>query len=98
VGISSSGIGFDSEIETSEKKALFLRTVSDHRRRADLYFFSTPVISDRLLYSLESQYPSPDVTDLSNLDIIVVMGGGYYPSGVLYDSQVINVDNKTKKS
>jgi len=46
-----------------------------------LYFFSIPVISDRLLYSLESQYPSPDVTDLSNLDIIVVLGGGYYPSG-----------------
>jgi flagellar biosynthesis protein FliR len=48
-----------------------------------LYFFSTPVISDRLLYSLKSQYPSPDVTDLSNLDIIVVMVGRYYPSGVL---------------
>ena len=46
-----------------------------------LYVFSIPAISDRLLYSLESQYRGPDVVDLSNLDIVVVLGAGYLSSG-----------------
>ena len=46
-----------------------------------LYLFSIPAISDRLLYSLESQHRQPDVDALSSLDLVVVLGGGYHPSG-----------------
>ena len=46
-----------------------------------LYIFSIPVISERLLYSLESQSRQPNVENLSSLDIVVVLGAGYYPSG-----------------
>jgi len=46
-----------------------------------LYLFSIPAISNLLLYSLESQYQQPDIEYLSSLDLIVVLGAGYYPSG-----------------
>ena len=46
-----------------------------------IYLFSIPAVSDRLLYSLESQYRQPDVEALSSLDLVVVLGAGYYPSG-----------------
>jgi uncharacterized SAM-binding protein YcdF (DUF218 family) len=46
-----------------------------------LYVFSIPAISERLLYSLESQNRRPDNEALSSLDFVVVLGGGYYPSG-----------------
>jgi uncharacterized SAM-binding protein YcdF (DUF218 family) len=45
-----------------------------------LYLFSIPAISDRLLYSLESQCRRPDIEVLSSLDLVVVLGAGYYPS------------------
>lgn len=45
-----------------------------------LYVFSTPAISNRLMYSLESQHRQPDKEALSNLDLIVVLGAGYHPS------------------
>jgi uncharacterized SAM-binding protein YcdF (DUF218 family) len=51
-----------------------------------LYLFSIPAISDRLLYSLESQYRQPDVEVLSSLDLVVVLGAGYYPSGGFRES------------
>jgi len=51
-----------------------------------LYLFSIPAISDRLLYSLENQYRQPDVDVLSSLDIVVVLGAGYHPSGVFRES------------
>jgi len=46
-----------------------------------LYLFSIPAISNQLLYSLESQHRQPDVEALSSLDIVVVLGAGYHPSG-----------------
>lgn len=46
-----------------------------------LYTFSTPAISERLLYSLERQNRRPDIEALSSLDLVVVLGGGYYSSG-----------------
>lgn len=51
-----------------------------------LYLFSIPAISDRLLYSLESQYRQPDVEALSSLDLVVVLGAGYHPSGGFRES------------
>jgi len=51
-----------------------------------LYLFSIPAISDRLLYSLESQYRQPDVEVLSSLDLVVVLGAGYLPSGGFRES------------
>jgi len=48
-----------------------------------LYLLSIPAISQRLLYSLESQYCQPDVDVLSRLDFVVVLGAGYHPSGGL---------------
>ena len=46
-----------------------------------LYLFSIPAVSDRLLYSLESQHRQPDAEVLSSLDLVVVLGAGYHPSG-----------------
>lgn len=51
-----------------------------------LYLFSIRAISDRLLYSLESQYRRPNTESLAQLDIIVVLGAGYRPSGEFRDS------------
>ena len=51
-----------------------------------LYLFSIPAISDRLLYSLESQHRQPDVEVLSSLDLVVVLGAGYHPSGGFRES------------
>ena len=51
-----------------------------------LYLFSIPAISDRLLYSLESQHRQPDVEVFSSLDLVVVLGAGYHPSGGFRES------------
>lgn len=51
-----------------------------------LYLFSIPAISDRLLCSLESQHRQPDVEVLSSLDLVVVLGAGYHPSGGFRES------------
>jgi uncharacterized SAM-binding protein YcdF (DUF218 family) len=51
-----------------------------------LYVFSIPAISERLLYSLESQTTRPDIEALSSLELVVVLGGGYYPSGGFRES------------
>ena len=51
-----------------------------------LYLFSIPAVSDRLLYSLESQYRQPDVDVLSSLDLVAVLGAGYHPSGGFRES------------
>ena len=51
-----------------------------------LYTFSIPAVSERLLYSLESQNHRPDIEALSDLEIVVVLGVGYYPSGGFRES------------
>ena len=48
-----------------------------------LYFFSIPAVSNRLLYSLERQHRYPRDEVLSDLDLLVVLGAGYHPSGGL---------------
>lgn len=51
-----------------------------------LYLFSIPAISNKLLYSLESQYHQPNIEHTSSLDLVVVLGAGYHPSGGLRKS------------
>jgi uncharacterized SAM-binding protein YcdF (DUF218 family) len=46
-----------------------------------LYSFSIPAVSNRLLYSLERQHRYPEDEVLSDLDLLVVLGAGYRPSG-----------------
>lgn len=46
-----------------------------------LYLFSIKPVSNLLAYSLEAKYRPPSKEALSNLDIIVVLGGGFIPSG-----------------
>jgi uncharacterized SAM-binding protein YcdF (DUF218 family) len=51
-----------------------------------LYLFSIPAVSNRLLYSLEYQRCYPEAEALSDLDLVVVLGAGYHPSGGLRES------------
>jgi len=46
-----------------------------------LLVFSSPLLANALTYSLESRVPVPAQDALSTLDVIVVLGGGGYPSG-----------------
>lgn len=46
-----------------------------------LFTCSFPPVANILTYSLESRYPPPATKVLATLDIIVVLGGGGYPSG-----------------
>ena len=46
-----------------------------------LFFLSTKPLSELLLYSLERQYSVPSEEVLSNLDIVIVLGGGMYIPG-----------------
>jgi uncharacterized SAM-binding protein YcdF (DUF218 family) len=47
-----------------------------------MYLFSIRPVSNLLAYSLESRYGPPSKKVLSNLDIIVILGGGFLPSDV----------------
>lgn len=51
-----------------------------------LFFLSLNPISNLLVYSLESQYQSTPKEVISKLDIIVILGGGVFPSGGLRKS------------
>ena len=51
-----------------------------------LYFVSIPAVSNRLLYSLERQHCYPGDEVLSDLDLLVVLGAGYHPSGGFRES------------
>lgn len=46
-----------------------------------LLAFSFPPFANMLTYSLESRVPIPTDDALSRLDVVVVLGGGGYPSG-----------------
>jgi len=46
-----------------------------------LLVFSLPPFANALIYSVESRVPIPDAEVLSNLDVLVVLGGGGFPSG-----------------
>lgn len=46
-----------------------------------LIFFSMTPVSKALVYSLERMYQPPSAEALSNLDFVVVLGGGAAPSG-----------------
>lgn len=48
-----------------------------------LLIFSLDPVANRLVYSLEHRYASPSPEALASIDIIVVLGGGLYPSGLL---------------
>jgi len=50
-----------------------------------LFIFSFPPFANALTYSVESRVPVPTEADLSTLDVIVVLGGGGFPSGGLRD-------------
>jgi len=45
--------------------------------------FSSKPVADWLTYLLESQYQPPPAPTLRGLDVVVVLGGGVYPSGHL---------------
>lgn len=76
-------LGFIFGLMQKRKKLYFFGRVLIIFAGLVLYLFSIAAVSDRLLYSLESQYRQPDTDVLSNLDIVVVLGAGYHPSGVL---------------
>jgi len=46
-----------------------------------LFLFSIKPVSNLLVYSLECQYQLPSDKILSNLDVVVILGGGMYNSG-----------------
>lgn len=46
-----------------------------------LLVLSFPPFANALTYSVESRVPAPDADVLSTLDVIVVLGGGGFPSG-----------------
>ncbi|MDI6451278.1 YdcF family protein [Anaerobaca lacustris] len=46
-----------------------------------LLILSFPPFANALTYSVESRVPMPDADVLSTLDVIVVLGGGGFPSG-----------------
>lgn len=48
-----------------------------------LLVFSLDPVASLLTYSLECRYPAPSPEVLKTLDVIVVLGGGAYPSGGL---------------
>jgi len=79
-------LGLILGLRQRRKKLFFLGRILIIAAGLVLYLFSIPAISDRLLYSLESQYRQPDVDVLSGLDLVVVLGAGYHPSGVLRES------------
>lgn len=74
-------LGFILNLKSQQKRRCFFGQLLVITAGLVLYLLSIPAISDRLLYSLESQNPRLDVKDLSSLDIIVVLGAGYHPSG-----------------
>jgi uncharacterized SAM-binding protein YcdF (DUF218 family) len=47
------------------------------------FFFSLKPVSNSLVYFLEDQYQFPSEKILEKVDIIVILGGGFYPSGGL---------------
>jgi MYXO-CTERM domain-containing protein len=79
-------LGLIFGLRQRRKKLYFLGRILIIAAGLALYLFSIPAISDRLLYSLESQYRQPDADVLSGLDILVVLGAGYHPSGALRES------------
>jgi len=46
-----------------------------------LFLFSIKPVSNLLVYSLECQYQLPSEEILSNLDVVVILGGGMHMSG-----------------
>ena len=48
-----------------------------------LLALSLSPVANFLTYPLESRYRSPAAEDLDRLDVVVVLGGGTYPSGHL---------------
>ena len=46
-----------------------------------LYLFSIPPVSRLLVYSLECKCRLPQAEVLSTLDLVAILGSGYYPSG-----------------
>ncbi|HCO93567.1 MAG TPA: hypothetical protein DIU00_06390 [Phycisphaerales bacterium] len=79
-------LGLIFGLKQRRKKLCFLGRILIIVAGLVLYLFSISAISDRLLYSLESQYRQPHVDVLSGLDIVVVLGAGYHPSGALRES------------
>ncbi len=51
-----------------------------------LFFLSLPPISNTLVYSLENQYQFPTEENMLTVDVIVILGGGVYPSDSLHKS------------
>jgi len=51
-----------------------------------LYLLGIPAVSDRLVYSLECQKRYPEAEVISDLDLVVVLGAGYHPSGGFRES------------
>jgi len=76
-------LGLILRLRPQRKRLCFLGRILIIIAGLVLYVFSIPVTSERLLYSLERQHRQPDIEALSNLDLIVVLGAGYYPSGGL---------------
>ena len=79
-------LGLIFGLRQRRKKLYFLGRILIIAAGLVLYLFSIPAISDRLLYSLESQCRQPNVDVLSSLDIVVVLGAGYRPSGGFRES------------
>ncbi|UCC98540.1 MAG: YdcF family protein [Phycisphaerales bacterium] len=46
-----------------------------------LYLLSIPAVSGWLLYGLENRHRPPGKEVLADLDLVVILGGGYHPSG-----------------
>jgi uncharacterized SAM-binding protein YcdF (DUF218 family) len=51
-----------------------------------LFFFSLKPVSNSLVYYLENQYQFPSEEILEKVDIMIILGGGFYPSGGLRKS------------
>ena len=79
-------LGLVLELRQQRKKYLIKGRILIILAGLVLYLFSIPAISNLLLYSLESQYHQPDIEYLSSLDLVVVLGAGYYPSGEFRES------------
>jgi len=79
-------LGLILELRQQRKRLCFVGRILIIAAGLVLYLFSIPAISDRLLCSLESQHRQPDVEVLSSLDLVVVLGAGYHPSGGFRES------------
>jgi uncharacterized SAM-binding protein YcdF (DUF218 family) len=75
-------LGLILELRQQRKKYLSTGRILIILAGLVLYLFSIPAISGRLLFSLENQNRQPNVDILSNLDLVIILGSGIYPSGV----------------